>query len=97
VNGVPLKVRAVSQALKSKGFAQDDRRDHVYYFFFHNGKKTQIYTKISHGQSEITDPLCSAMARQIKLTSSQFRDFVDCPLSLDNYLEVLVKSKYLSG
>jgi hypothetical protein len=44
---VPRKARDVKKALKLKGFREEER-DHWYYFFYHAGKKTDIYTKISH-------------------------------------------------
>jgi predicted RNA binding protein YcfA (HicA-like mRNA interferase family) len=93
---VPLKARDVESALKSKGFKEVPKRDHKYFFLYHNGKKTPIRTKISHGESEIRDKNCSSMARQIKLTGSQFNDFVDCPLSLEGYLKILVDGKHLA-
>jgi hypothetical protein len=94
---VPQKVRDVEAALKSKGFKETPKRDHKYFFFYHKGKKTRIFTKISHGESEIRDGNCSSMARQIKLNGNQFRDFVECPLTEQLYLKILVDSKYLEA
>jgi hypothetical protein len=85
----------VAGALKSKGFQDSKKRDHTYYFFHHHGKKTNIFTKISHAESEINDKNCSSMAKQIKLNNPQFRDFVNCPLRPDQYLKILVDSKHL--
>lgn len=89
------KAREVRSALQTKGF-QEERRDHWYYFLYHNGKKSNIYTKVSHGETEISTGLCSAMARQIKLTSPQFGEFVDCKLTAEKYVELLIAAKYLS-
>jgi predicted RNA binding protein YcfA (HicA-like mRNA interferase family) len=93
---LPEKVRDVSKALKAKGFGEDVSKDHVYYFFFDKGKRTAINTKISHGETEISDHLFSSMAKQIKLTTGQFRNFVDCRLSREGYAAVLVEANHLS-
>ncbi len=53
------------------------------------GKKTMIYTKISHGEKEIGDPLLSAMARQLRLTRNQLNDLIDCPLQYGDYVKIL--------
>jgi predicted RNA binding protein YcfA (HicA-like mRNA interferase family) len=94
---LPQKARDVEAALKSKGFQDSKKkgRDHTYYFFHYNGKKTNIFTKISHGESEIHDKNCSSMAKQIKLDNTQFKNFVNCPLTEQDYLKILVDSKHL--
>ena len=94
---MPQKARDVAAALQTKGFREsaNKRRDHHYYFFHYHGKKTNIFTKISHGESEIHDRNCSFMAKQMKLNNAQFKDFVDCPLTPEKYLKILVDSKHL--
>ena len=47
-------------------------------------------SKRDHGETEIGDPLQSEMSKQMKLTRSQFRDFVSCNLSSDQYLRLLL-------
>lgn len=92
-----LKVRLIKQALQSKGFVQFDNKDHWYYYFHYQGKKSNIYTKISHGETEIQSGLCSAMAKQMRLTGPQFADFVDCNLTAEHYVDLLVAAKHLSA
>jgi hypothetical protein len=92
---VPQRARDVDGALKLKGFKETDKRDHVYYFFYYKGKKTNIFTKISHGENEIHDKNCSSMARQIRLNSAQFREFVACGLKTEMYLQLLLDSKHI--
>jgi hypothetical protein len=88
-------VRDVKKALQIKGF-REEKRDHWYYLFYHNGKKTDIYTKISYNQTDISKPLCSAMARQMRLSgNSQFEEFVDCDLTHQKYLQLLIIGKHL--
>jgi len=91
---VPLKAREVSGALTSKGFKLSDK-DHHFFYLYQDGKKTQIRTKISHGESEISDPNCGLMARQMKLTSMQFKEFVDCKLKPEEYVALLIKGGHL--
>ncbi len=62
-----FKARDVGASLCGKGFREHAERDHRYYFFYHDGKKSSIKTKISHNAPEIDDYLCSAMSRQIGL------------------------------
>jgi len=92
---VPLKVRDIKKALQVKGF-REEKRDHWYYLFYHNGKKTNIYTKISYNQTDIGKPLCSAMARQMKLAgNSEFEEFVECNLTHEKYIQLLTVGKHL--
>jgi hypothetical protein len=90
-----IKVRVADQVLQQKGFKKEDDRDHVYYFYLRGGKKTGISTKISHGEKDLTDDLCKFMARQTKLTLSEFRSLIDCPMTPEMYLEHLIKGNHL--
>ena len=91
-----LKVRLIKQALLGKGFVQADDKDHWFYFFHYKGRKSNIYTKISHGETEIQSGLCSAMARQLRLTGPQFGEFVECTLTAEEYVRLLLVAKHLS-
>lgn len=91
---MPLKVRDVIRALTKKGFREAEG-DHRFYFLWHNGRRTAIRTKISHGESEIHDKNCGSMARQIKLNRSEFDEFVECPLTAELYVELLIRAKHL--
>ena len=92
---MPIRVRDVKQALISKGFEEGRKRDHFYYFLLYEGKKTGIFTKISHGEREINDNLCSQMAKQVRLSNHQFRDLVDCALEKQPYIDLLIGAKIL--
>ena len=82
----PMKQREVESSLVAKGFRrrEGDHRFFVYHRML-DGKKTSIFTKTSHGNSEIDDSLIKLMANQCKLTSKDFRDLVNCPLKRDAY------------
>lgn len=91
---MPLKVRELRQALTRKGFTEETK-DHRFYRFFHEGKKSAIYTKISFSGTDVHDGLCSAMARQVKLTNAEFKEFVDCRITKEAYLEKLIADGHL--
>jgi hypothetical protein len=94
---LPQQALAVRSALLKKGFKDADKKnpDHDFYFFYHNGKKTNIFTKISHGEREIGDPNCSNMAKQMRLTNRQFKDFVSCPMELQHYVQHLIQCNHI--
>lgn len=91
---MPKKVRDVSGALKRKGFLEE-MRDHRYYVFYRGGKKTSINTKISHGETEISDGLLGKMARQMHLSRLEFDSFVECTLSEEKYTKKMIEKKVL--
>ena len=92
---MPRKARDVKRALQSKGFVEESSH-HWRYFFYYLGKKSHIRTKISHSETDISKGLCSAMARDMKLTGPQFEEFVDCDLTAQGYIDLLIAAKHLS-
>jgi hypothetical protein len=83
-----LRARNVITGLMRKGFNRTNKH-HVYLTLHINGKKTNVFTKISHGINEINDYLINRMSIQVKLEKNQFVDLVNCPLSLEQYTEEL--------
>jgi predicted transcriptional regulator len=77
----------ISGNLQKKGFVLSER-DHKY-FSYHskNGKKTCVFTKISHGTKYkvISDNLLAQMSKQCKLSKADFLELIDCPLTRDLY------------
>jgi predicted RNA binding protein YcfA (HicA-like mRNA interferase family) len=88
---MPKKARDVIAALTQKGF-QAKENDHTFLHLFIDGRKTAVYTKVSHGEKEIGDRLLGLMARQIRLSRREFLDLIECPLSQDAYI-VLLRNK----
>ncbi len=88
------KRKEVEGAFSQKGFALYEQADHRYYFFFLNGKQV-VRTKVSHGTKykDLGDDLLTQMARQCKLTKSQFLRLVDCPMSQEEYESTLAPSQ----
>ena len=89
--------REVKKALKKKGFEEEKSKHHIYYYFHHKGRRSHISTKVSHGARDIGVRLISAMSRQMRITKGQFLEFVDCELSMQGYLEKLVKNGHLKS
>jgi hypothetical protein len=79
------KAEAIDKALTAKGFVSENARHHVMYWFYYEGKKSQIRTRISFGEKEVGAGLISAMARETKLRKCDFLALVECSLSADEY------------
>lgn len=87
----------IEAALLRKGFQQKNT-DHSYFHFFNkNGEKTIVYTKTSYGSKYKTlgPPLIAKMARQCRLTKSQFQQLVECTLSHESYEKILNENGYI--
>jgi predicted RNA binding protein YcfA (HicA-like mRNA interferase family) len=83
-----LKSDKIVKSLKSKGFTKE-QGDHVYLEFHLDGKFI-LHTKVSHGSNHDLGPnLVSLMSKQCQLSKKQFMDLVNCPLSADEYVDVL--------
>ena len=89
-----LKRRDIERALERKGFKRTEGNHSFFIYYTQAGKKTTVRTKTSHGRGslDIGAPLISRMAKQCKLTSGDFRQLVDCPLSRRRYEEKLKAS-----
>lgn len=81
----------VQENLPKKGFVETRDRNHIFYHFHYEGKKTHIRTHVSHGSKYKTlgNDLVSSMAKQCKLTTKLFRGLAECSVSHDDYVEVL--------
>ncbi len=89
--------RKVVQALKKKGYAEEDG-DHHYYRLYICGLRTQIYTKVSRDSKKtrtLGDNLVKQMYDQTKLVKDEFLKYVQCTLSHKEYLLLLVSKGHL--
>lgn len=85
------------QSLRKKGFVDSDKRsdDHKYLEYYLRGKLV-LYTKVSHSSNKDLDGyLIKQMSKQCKLTKDQFADLVSCPMSKDEYLNILMSKESL--
>lgn len=84
-----LKPRVVIAGLTSKGFKESEG-DHRYLILYVNGIKQGIFTKVSRSNKrEISEDLIHLMAKQVRLTKSQFLDLARCPMSEEEYIRIL--------
>jgi len=82
----------LEEALVKKGF-KENRNHHKMYRLYIDGKKTIIQTKTSHSEKDYDDNMLKQRRLQIGLpTKQQFLDFVECPLSEEQYLEILIET-----
>lgn len=87
-----LDKKRIEQSLSKKGFIKDDGgRDHQYYrYCTADGKKTTIFTKLSHSSAKsISTSLVSMMARQCKLETNDFCELVNCSMGREKYENTL--------
>ena len=92
---MPKPARDVMASLEQKGFRKKEN-DHTFFHLWVGGKKTYIYTKVSHGEREIRDKLLGMMARQLKLSGKQFRELVDCPFTGEQLIQHLRAGGHIS-
>ncbi|HMT72271.1 MAG TPA: hypothetical protein PKA77_02305 [Chitinophagaceae bacterium] len=90
-----LDAKKTYQNLLSKGFTAA-KGDHKFLEFFFNGKFI-LHTKISHGEKELQDFHIGMMKRQCKLEKKEFIDLANCPLSADQYLQILKSNGIISA
>lgn len=89
-----LKTRTIIANLKKKGFIERNG-DHEFLYFYNNGKKTIIKTKISHGETEVGNKLIGSMAKQLKLDISDFIKFAQCHINQEQYVNILKRKGIL--
>lgn len=89
---VVFKRRDVESALKQKGFQRKDTH-HKFFHLLVNGKKIGVFTKMSHGHTEISDFLINRMAKNIGINKNEFIGIIECPINKEKLIELL-RNKY---
>lgn len=82
------KTKDIRKSLLVKGF-QETNTHHEMYWLYIGSRKTSVRTRISHSESEYNDRLLSQMAKQVGLSKAEFDDLIECPLSRDEYVQLL--------
>lgn len=59
------------------------------YWLLIDGKRSAIRTRLSHGEREANDSLQHLIAKQMKLSSSEFAQFVRCTIDGPRYAELV--------
>ena len=81
--------------MKQKGFREQEKTKHRYYYFVYQGKDTGVSTFVSRGTKykEISDSLLSQMWKQLHLNNrKELLDLVDCPMG-EAQLMALLQTK----
>ncbi len=89
---MPRDTKKAQSALLSKGFCRDDSHHHYFMYCTTDGKRTTVKTHTSHNSKELNDFLIGRMAKQCKLTKSQFLNLIDCSLDQVEYEKILRES-----
>jgi hypothetical protein len=83
----------VRAALLRKGFKISENHHSYLIYYTLAGKKTAIFTKISHGSNhDIDDSLLGKMARQCKINKDSFCKMVECSIDQKKYESILPKA-----
>lgn len=93
----PRKTKDLYATLLKKGFlANPDKDHHKYLVLVIDGKKQNINTFFSHGNSEYGSNLMSKIKRQLRFEDSKLaEDFFDCPMSREEYINMLRKNGHI--
>lgn len=85
------------RSLKQKGFQLDRHSGDDIYYFYHEGKKTDIFTKVSHGPREDVGPaLLKRIQQQLRLDKPELAvEFAKCPMTHQGYIAYLKSSRLL--
>lgn len=88
------KTKDVMNVLKKKGFELfPEKKHHKFLYLVINGKKQHIKTYFSHSINEYGGNLMSEIKRQLKFSDTKkAEDFFDCPMSGNDYIEMLKKN-----
>jgi hypothetical protein len=86
----PRSARIIRGSLLRKGFIEE-MTHHLFFWLHVDGHRTDVYTFISHGAKECDDIILGRMAKQLMLTRAQLNDLIDCPMSPEEYVEILGK------
>ncbi|GAH49896.1 unnamed protein product [marine sediment metagenome] len=94
----PLPTIKIEKAFRQKGLTAKEASGHRKWMFLYKGKYTGIFTKVSRGPKYkmIDDSNLGKMSKQLKfLMLSDFKDFVECPITQEMYLDLLKEQNYI--
>lgn len=95
---MPLEKKKVKKILQKKGFSLVSDKDHDYFYVIRNGKKTAVYTRISHGSGkDIHNGLLNTMMHQMRLDKKRFDKYFECTFSGDEYINYLIDNKHIDA
>lgn len=83
--------REIDRALCAKGFAvREQKRHRRYFFYLGDGRKSGVSTSMSRtSRRSVGQGLVAFMAKDCRLTNQEFERLIDCPLSQEQYENLL--------
>lgn len=82
-----FKVSKIKQALNGKLKAEEESgRRHLTYRVFDYDGTFLGETYISHGHTEVGNPLLGTMAKQLNIRSTLWRDIIKCPKGRNDFV-----------
>jgi hypothetical protein len=90
-----LKGNRAHHAFLKKGFRDERGRKDIFYYFYYQGKKTHIFTKMSHNPGDLNEWLISQMAHQLKLSKNDLVEVVKCTIDGDKLVRIYLTKKEL--
>jgi len=69
---------------------------HRYGWFCHAGKKI-LRVHLSHGRGDLPGRVTDKVRSQLKLSENDFRELIECPLSLQDYVTILKNKGLIEG
>ena len=82
-----FKTRKIRQGLGKLQAEEESDRQHLTHRVFDDDETFLGETYISHGATEIGDPLLGQMAKQLKISLALWRDIVRCPKGRVEYMQ----------
>ncbi|WP_158798342.1 type II toxin-antitoxin system HicA family toxin [Pedobacter sp. L105] len=89
------KPKDIEKALLKKGFISNEESHHKYYILHYDGKKTDIYTYLSHSKrtEDYGTNLMQKIKQQLRFNNTRSAErFLDCPMTQNEYIEMLKQS-----
>ena len=90
------KTSEFEKALETKGYKRDNTHHQMFWYYL-DGKKSSVHTRMSHNEREFDDGLFGQRRKQLGLTTKQqLIDFIECPLTADQYRQHLIDNDLVS-
>lgn len=83
-----IPVRKLRSLLLKLGFEEERGAHHVFFYLRHQGVVV-VRTKISHGATEIGQPILGLIGKQLKLGRRDFSNLLQGRLTREEYLQIL--------
>jgi hypothetical protein len=80
----------VTTALVRKGFVKIEASHHTMFWLVAAGRRRGIRARLSHGQRKVDDSLLGDMARELHLSKRNLLRFIQCEISYDDCVELLI-------